>query len=497
MIFFITQSCEDYPYLSIPPARISIRMSASSHIPAAAHAETQSSANAHMRQGAGGISLPAVTAALPAMPIQLKKAHAQAVIDSHRLAIEATRDAVGRYVHDTGNPFAIRRQLLDAWNKNQLTTNCIPMPADLAPSSAGTAMDTDSRLTRADSYADFGQAQLPYDFSGRDMRALGTKAATATTDVPVVTSVAEAARLVRAFGAGMNRGGTGPQFILQLGSHMGLFEARRENDLVYVPLHSSASALMRSGDIFDWSAHARALKAAFGDMAKVKAIIVATLQGSMVPDSELVMSTVGAMLCDAKTSISGFLAFLDTFEASAETDPTRLFSSRPDDKPVWGPSVKGGRALPAEKREEVLAMGYLPNDAQQTALRQLGLRMQWVEPDGRCVFGALGTILGAPAAGVMERLLGILQSDPKSEQLQAALTNAAMAGVSLDLIIDCIMRNDWARPGAGDMILEIAAVAFGIGLTVLWPTGAVTHINGGGKVLVKVTNPLEHFHSTL
>lgn len=469
-------------------------MSVSSHIPAAVNAPMQGRASANQNHGAG-ITLPAVPVNGLHAPVQLKKDHAQRVIDSAGLGFTATGENVFRYVNDTSNPYATRRDLLVAWNRGQLAVNQVPTPPDMLPSAAGTAAESD-RLTRADSVADFGRAQLPYDFSGRQTQPVGTKSSTATTDVPVVSSVTEAIRYVRAFGSGSHPIRTGPQFILQLGPHRGLFEARRENDLVYIPLHSSAATLMRAGDIFDWSTHAKALKAAFSDLAAVKKAIQATLNGELIPESELIMSTVGAMICDAKTSITGFLDYLQTFGASAETDPTRMFSSRPEDKAVWAPSMIGGRRLPAARREEVMERGYMPDESQQTVLRQRGLRPQWVEPDGLCIFGALGTVVGAPAREVLERVLGILRSGSYSEALQAAIDNAASSGITLDQIIACIAHNDWAQPGAGDVVLEIAAVALGVSISVLLPGGAIVDINGGGKMLIKVVHPLEHFHST-
>jgi Domain of unknown function (DUF4157) len=136
---------------------------------------------------------------------------------------------------------------------------------------------------------------------------------------------------------------------------------------------------------------------------------------------------------------------------------------------------------------------YQPTDLQRTFLENHPARprLHWIEPDGRCVFGALGHQLGIPAQAVILMVIGMLEQGHPG--LTTLVTNA---GLTVQQVLNCIRRGRWAEPHVGDIILELGATALGLGVTVLNPDGTTLDINGGGNIIIRVTSPLEHYHAT-
>lgn len=135
---------------------------------------------------------------------------------------------------------------------------------------------------------------------------------------------------------------------------------------------------------------------------------------------------------------------------------------------------------------------YQPSAQQATYLEQQGLRLHWIDPDGRCVFGALGHVMGISTQQAILNTLALL--DANNGALSLMITNA---GQTVAAVAKAIREGRWADPDVGDLILEVAATALGASVTVLLPNGATHAVNGGGAVIIKVTNPLEHYHATV
>lgn len=182
----------------------------------------------------------------------------------------------------------------------------------------------------------------------------------------IVESASNAARLVRLFwhhhqdnnDNNNNNLSNTPLFVFSRGQHLGVFEDRGMNDVVYVPLaklsndnnnnnnnnnEDDVDGYVRTGGIFNWTTMAERLSKAKCEKKNVKEEILHVLLQRGIPQDHNVMEAVGAMICDAKWRMTGFLSMIEELEKSKETDPTKLFSSKPNDNPVWTPSVKGGR----------------------------------------------------------------------------------------------------------------------------------------------------------
>ncbi len=348
--------------------------------------------------------------------VQRLKEHAQKFINDHSLAIDATFTSIHAYVNNTDNDKALRRGLMKAWNKAKRSGKKrkrqpkeITGPSDLEIS--GGLPTSGKRLKRSDSFEittdmDYGTALD----DRRKIRKIAIKTLKGDKEeIPLFESSTDATRMVRSFGHQFSTSGgitPGPQFGLQLGPNFGLFDAPRGNDIVYLPLKetSTKGEFLRKGEIFDWSSHAQEMKKSKLDKEELRK----TLEGELAPDSEDVLSTAGAMICDAKTSITGFLEFMTSFSTSTETDPMKLFSSNPSDKPIWAPSVKEGRSLPQKKKQE------LQN------LYKLEINSQALLMTNNCLINAIALGAGKPKA-TMDQLVSIrIESNSVGEMLVAS-----------------------------------------------------------------------------
>ncbi len=154
---------------------------------------------------------------------------------------------------------------------------------------------------------------------------------------------------------------------------------------------------------------------------------------------------------------------------------------------VVGRLAKGQLADGSRER-----VAYQPTDQQRAYMETNHRRLHWIEPDGRCVFGAVGHVMGGVSAqDVIVTVLGKLETG------NVALTNLILnAGQTVANVIACIRNGRWADPHVGDIILDVTTTALGLGVTVLRPDGTTLDINGGGKLIIRVTSPLEHYHAT-
>jgi hypothetical protein len=133
---------------------------------------------------------------------------------------------------------------------------------------------------------------------------------------------------------------------------------------------------------------------------------------------------------------------------------------------------------------------YQPTEEQHRHLERLRLRLRWIEPDGRCAFGAIGHLTDQPASAVITDLLELLASDDP-----LVLEIVRRARQSPDELIREI-RAGSPGPAAAPVLLELAAASQLLGVTVLGPDGQTVDVLGGGPLVVRVTSPHPHYHAT-
>lgn len=314
-------------------------------------------------------------------------------------------ESVNAYIHNKKNPMEQRLALFREWNRAYKKGKwVIKMPDDFIET-GGETISGRKRLKRSDSmeldsinYDNELQNQMAKKFIMLDTLEEGD-----SKKVPLFESTTEVTKLTRLYGKAFKKFGKkikGAQFALKLGKHLGLFDAPKGNDLVYIPLKEDKMevletedkkqktksrkkqkkeepktgkidkssieksneeevakqkiAYLRNGKIFNWSDHADELERNIKDKENFKTELIKALEGEFIPASEYVVSTLGAMICDAKVSIMGFLHFLEELKSSKEIAPKKMFSSKKDDNPIWKPSIVEGRSLPENEKEKYM-----------------------------------------------------------------------------------------------------------------------------------------------
>lgn len=184
--------------------------------------------------------------------------------------------------------------------------------------------------------------------------------------------------------------------------------------------------------------------------------------------------------------------YLDLVQRS--THDKAVLARLPPPKTKWGVAkayfgLVGNLASGSMKNASRDREHYQPTDLQAQYLEGHQRRLHWIEPDGRCVFGALGHVAGIGTHTAISNVLMLLNAGHAG--LTLLITNA---GQAVEAVIECIRKGRWDDPEVGDIILEVAATALGIGVTVLLPNGQTYDVCGGGELIVRVTSPLEHYH---
>jgi len=196
----------------------------------------------------------------------------------------------------------------------------------------------------------------------------------------------------------------------------------------------------------------------------------------------------GQLLADAKVAVPEIIKLFPVDKKSGDigSDYFKLAGK------VFGSFFKA-------KGKSVDDQSYQPNQTQTQYLTNNNRTLHWIRPDGRCIFGALGYVAGTSTEDAIARTRRSIQL--QNRQVLGLIDNAAnqlgqSRGDTIREIIKAMKANDWSNDRVGDYIIHIAAIALGVGVTILMPQGNTVNINGGGTLIIKVTNPLEHYHAT-
>lgn len=183
--------------------------------------------------------------------------------------------------------------------------------------------------------------------SGQPTIQLKTPSKNEVSTVPLISSHADAVRLVRAFWRHRENNDKfkGILFAFRRGGNIGLFEARNVHDVIYSPLklENNTSEFVRNGGIFNWTDEGKHLEELPFENLDVLKNMLEIMKNREKPLDETVMNAVGAIICDAKRSITGHLM---NMQALQNTDPSSfetVFHSDKSHNPAYEPSAKGGR----------------------------------------------------------------------------------------------------------------------------------------------------------
>lgn len=133
---------------------------------------------------------------------------------------------------------------------------------------------------------------------------------------------------------------------------------------------------------------------------------------------------------------------------------------------------------------------YSPTAHQNAQLLKEGVSLQWVPPDGYCMFHAVGLVTGQTGEMVRQKVLDAIKTD---SGVQHWISNNH--GMSLS-VAEHTIRNIgelWSSSLA-NVVIHLIALSLKEGFTIIIDQQPLLLINGGGKYLVKVSKPNEHYH---
>lgn len=173
----------------------------------------------------------------------------------------------------------------------------------------------------------------------------------------VMESATDSARLVRLAWIEHQKYNNFPKgalFALKRGSLYGIFEATPKKDIIYTPLRENINnTLIRDGQTATWTQMALKMNQIRKNQTPIKNELLATLLYRHPTKYRAIMDAMGAMICDAKWSLTGYISYVQDLVDSNEVNPLKLFNSNTPN-PVWGPSKKEGRQLPLEKSKKIM-----------------------------------------------------------------------------------------------------------------------------------------------
>ena len=432
--------------------------------------------------------------------VQRLKKHAEQYVNENKLNLKVVSyENVNMYVNNPKQPKEHRLGLLKKWNQGMKSKGIyrIPIPGDLVTKEVPT-FSSGFDFSNYDSDDD-DQLVIKDSIKKNQKKKVTLKRKDREFDVPVLdfTSGLKIGRqMVK---QGLKEHSAQLPFVLELGGQMLEFDSPYKNDIYCYGLVEGVKGYKRAGnnESFNWKNLADQLE---GGVTTAKERLTKKLKIFNAFSGKLAdklssdeAEAVGAIGCDFIKGMGNY-HFLE--EALKAKEPTfkDLFAGP---KPLYEPAVSLGRKLATIKTKYLKT--YRPNQAQTDYLSQTGKAIRWIRPDGRCVFGSLAHIKGITTeAAIQATKLAIQRGEAGVLDViaSAALQLGESEGTARRLVWQAIVQNDWANPRIGDYIINIAAAALGIGVTILMPDANRVNINGGGHLIVKVTQPLEHYHAT-
>ncbi len=418
---------------------------------------------------------------------------------------------VTNYVNNKENPKGHRLGLMTEWNRGLTTKGIyrIPPPKDLVVKDAptftpgfdfsGYDSDEDATTNIKDAIEKNKLKEITLE---RNKSAKRKHDQIKAPVMPLAAALRIARQMVK---RGLKEHRMYLPIIVEVGGHYIEFDTPFGNDIYAYGLKEKGGNYKRSGSNkdFSWKILATNLDVSAKtqeERATKKRKIFHTFKGEM-PDkvTSEVAEAIGAIGCDFLKGMGNY-HFVEKALKTDDSSFTEMFSG---DKPHYKPAVSEGRKLATQKtaklRKKRQALGYQPTDAQSNYLRLNGKVIHWINPDGRCIFGSLAYFKHITTeAAIQAARLAVQDGSPNVMDIidAAAEQLNQSSGATRIEIFRAINGNRWSCPRVGDYIIHIAAAALGIGVTILMPNGNLVPINGGGALVVKVTNPLEHYHAT-
>ncbi|WP_221417983.1 DUF4157 domain-containing protein [Fulvivirga kasyanovii] len=141
---------------------------------------------------------------------------------------------------------------------------------------------------------------------------------------------------------------------------------------------------------------------------------------------------------------------------------------------------------------------YLPTDNQNLQLTQANLSLNWILPDGFCIFNSVGAVTNQNGVDVWNAVLNAIDNNINNIQHWIEATYGGGNFTTWQQARETVLniRSFWGTPRA-DIVLPLIAEVLNQGFTVIQDNQPAIDVKqSGGLVLVKVISPHEHYHAT-
>ncbi|MFP2895386.1 DUF4157 domain-containing protein [Corallococcus sp. 4LFB] len=309
----------------------------------------------------------AMRADAPGPSVQRSKRHAEKYILAKKLGFEASCKEVLAYIKNKENDKELRRGLLLAWNLNQIKTNRIEPPSDLAPTStqvhemediAGWSSDedTDWDLSRIKESLSKGQASLlrsghtenrtgVHELSPFDAVRFGRQVVKrdAYEQLPIITSIG-------GFHFELNNPGTKDIYATPLLQLSDIEEEQKERSAEVLGIQQRVFKRAGQSEQFNWQNLTRNLQTRHQGKTRetLHQLLDSLLKKATVTMSQEMAEATAAILADLMKGSHGgrhhlhqMRRHLGTASGNPGDMDFKMFFT--GEKPIYAPAAKGGR----------------------------------------------------------------------------------------------------------------------------------------------------------
>lgn len=458
-------------------------------------------------------SQPARTVAAPTPPtiqrstqvVQRKKVHAEQYNTDNKLGLKVVSfQTVTDYVNNKGNPKDHRLNLMNKWNRGHPAKGVyrIPIPDDLTAKEVPIFKDAPD-LTNYDSDDD-DRMDLKATIEKNKLRRVTLERGKNKIEDVAVLDLPTGLKVMRQV-VKRDEYYEHLPVVVELGGQQLEFATPYGNDVYCYGLKKTGNGYQRSGgnrefNYVNLATNLDATATTPESRKRKREVIFGPFKGQMLDKYQPEEAeAIGAIGCDFLKGM-GNMHYVNKAEKLGGKDDLTFKEMFTGANPVYRPAMDKGRKLATQKTAKLKRQeGYQPTDAQTNYLNGRGRRLRWVRPDGLCVFGSLAHVAKTTTSAAIERTKEAIQR--ADANVTAIIISASeqlgqsQAKTTIE-IWRAITTANWANPRVGDYIIHIAAAALNIGVTIVHPDASLTPINGGGELIVRVTQPLEHYHAT-
>ncbi|MEW7291504.1 eCIS core domain-containing protein [Aquimarina sp. 2304DJ70-9] len=143
-----------------------------------------------------------------------------------------------------------------------------------------------------------------------------------------------------------------------------------------------------------------------------------------------------------------------------------------------------------KKKRVKYGKDYFPTQTQINRMKAHQLVLHWIKPDGFCMVGALSVVTGRSKDEIIDTLINALTHEVNAQNWINEYTIYSVEEVKNVL---SNLATNFNKPAA-DAIIGLACFVLDTSVTIIEPDGTPIEVQGGGRILIHVHNPVAHYH---